>query len=391
MFINQLHAFYSSMAEEQQPEQQMSQEEIIEQQKANCPFCKIIAGQIPSNKVYEDDKIIAITDINPATKGHLLVMPKEHYPIMPLIPPEIFSHFFEKLKFISKGQKEGAPAQENLWFIANGGAAGQQSSHFMLHLIPRESGDALEEAFSPKTVTLPDEQVSQLATMLKQNMAIALKEFNPQAEKAEQGQKQLGTMNQQPQTPAQQPQAPTRQPVPEERKKQVGQLLETNDALRNLIIHDPAQAKQQIQSNEQVKILFEGIDIDALSMKLKEAYGITETMQAQAEQIDATQAGAEETDARQAETATAVTGPELGTATGTETSADNASHSVSNDQKKELAEVLESDEALRNQLINDPDALIQRINQDEELQRLFAGVDIPTLSTKLRLVYGGDS
>jgi galactose-1-phosphate uridylyltransferase len=66
-------------------EAEMSQEEMLEQQKANCIFCKIVKGEIPSKKVYEDDMMLAILDINPAVKGHILVLPKEHYPIMPLI------------------------------------------------------------------------------------------------------------------------------------------------------------------------------------------------------------------------------------------------------------------------------------------------------------------
>ena len=61
----------------------MSPEQIMELQKQKCPFCQIVAGKIPSKTIYEDDKVLAILDINPIAKGHVLVMPKEHYPIMP--------------------------------------------------------------------------------------------------------------------------------------------------------------------------------------------------------------------------------------------------------------------------------------------------------------------
>ena len=80
------------------PERQAS----VDAQKAQCPFCQIVDGKIPSKKVYEDDKILAILDIRPATKGHVLVMPKDHYPIMPLIPPDTFKHMFSKLKELSQ-------------------------------------------------------------------------------------------------------------------------------------------------------------------------------------------------------------------------------------------------------------------------------------------------
>jgi hypothetical protein len=61
------------MAEE--GEQPQSMEEVIAQQKEQCVFCKIISGEIPTEKVYEDDQILAIMDINPATDGHILLMP----------------------------------------------------------------------------------------------------------------------------------------------------------------------------------------------------------------------------------------------------------------------------------------------------------------------------
>lgn len=125
------------------------QQKAIDAQKAQCPFCKIVKGEIPSKKVYEDDQLLAILDINPAAKGHLLVMPKEHYPIMPLIPQPIFEHLFTRTKQLSAAMKEGMLLFGNTLFIANGYAAGQQSSHFMLHLIPREAPDGLE-FFQPK-------------------------------------------------------------------------------------------------------------------------------------------------------------------------------------------------------------------------------------------------
>src|SRR3989338_8906925 len=94
------------------------QQKAIDTQKAQCPFCKIIKGEIQSKTVYEYDKIIAILDINPAAKGHLLVMPKEHYPIMPLIPPETFEYLFIKTKQISHAVKEGMLIFGDTLFIA---------------------------------------------------------------------------------------------------------------------------------------------------------------------------------------------------------------------------------------------------------------------------------
>ncbi|MBW2972542.1 HIT domain-containing protein, partial [Candidatus Woesearchaeota archaeon] len=120
------------------------QQKAIDQQKENCIFCQIISGKVPSKKVYEDKQVIGILDINPAAKGHVLLMPKEHYPIMPLIPPETFKHLVDMTKEVDRCVKESLLCKTTTIFIANGAAAGQQSSHFMLHIIPREGGDGLD-------------------------------------------------------------------------------------------------------------------------------------------------------------------------------------------------------------------------------------------------------
>ncbi len=110
-------------------------------QKAQCLFCKLIAKEIESKIVFEDDAAIAVLDINPALKGHTLFLLKEHYPIMPYIPPDEFRHYFGLIPKLSRAVKEGIVRTGMSLFIANGGIAGQQSSHFLIHLLPRENGD----------------------------------------------------------------------------------------------------------------------------------------------------------------------------------------------------------------------------------------------------------
>ena len=75
--------------EMQEKMKNMSPEELKELQKQQCIFCQIIDGKVNSKKVYEDDKCLAILDINPSNPGHVLLMPKEHYPLMPLIPQDV--------------------------------------------------------------------------------------------------------------------------------------------------------------------------------------------------------------------------------------------------------------------------------------------------------------
>lgn len=125
--------------------QDLSQEEIqkrMQLMKENCIFCKIINKEIPSQTIFEDDICLAILDINPATKGHILLMPKEHYMMMPMVPDQILGHMTIMSKFLSDLVKKTFPDSiDSTVFIANGAAAGQQSQHFMQHLIPRYEND----------------------------------------------------------------------------------------------------------------------------------------------------------------------------------------------------------------------------------------------------------
>ena len=138
------------MTEEQRKEleeklKKMSPEELKEFQKQQCIFCQIIAGKVPSKKVYEDAQCIAVLDIAPASKGHLLIMPKEHYAIMPQIPDKEIGHLFLVSKYLSQVMLRVLKVSGTNVFVANGAIAGQRAQHFMLHLIPRKEGDKLLE------------------------------------------------------------------------------------------------------------------------------------------------------------------------------------------------------------------------------------------------------
>jgi histidine triad (HIT) family protein len=119
----------------------MSPEEIAALQKQQCVFCQIVEGKIPSRKVYEDETCIAVLDINPAARGHLLLLPKEHYMIMPQIPDEVVGQMMIAAKKLSQALLRGVKASGTNIFIANGSVAGQKSQHFMIHIIPRKEGD----------------------------------------------------------------------------------------------------------------------------------------------------------------------------------------------------------------------------------------------------------
>ena len=121
----------------------MSPEEIADLQRKQCIFCQIVDGKIPSKKIYEDDICLVVLDIRPATKGHCLILPKEHFSIMPQIPEAKLDHLFTTCKVLSKVLLKSLRSGGTNIFIANGLAAGQRAPHFMIHLIPRREGDGL--------------------------------------------------------------------------------------------------------------------------------------------------------------------------------------------------------------------------------------------------------
>lgn len=123
----------------------MSPEELKEFQKQQCIFCQIISGKVPSKKIYEDEGCIAVLDINPAAKGHLLLLPKEHYAIMPQVPEQEINHLFIVAKKLSQVLLRELKVSGTNVFIANGLAAGQRAQHFMIHVIPRKEGDGVLE------------------------------------------------------------------------------------------------------------------------------------------------------------------------------------------------------------------------------------------------------
>jgi len=135
---------------------QMSPEELKEFQKKQCIFCQIIAGKVASKKVYSDDKCTAILDINPANPGHILLIPNEHYSIMPLMPPEELGHLFKVAKALCQASLKALEAQGTNIFVANGVAAGQKAQHFMIHIIPRKEGDNVKLAIPEKTMSEAD-------------------------------------------------------------------------------------------------------------------------------------------------------------------------------------------------------------------------------------------
>lgn len=110
----------------------------------NCLFCKIASGENPSYKVYEDDFVLAFLDIFPVSPGHVLVIPKKHFPNYEAIDEEYLIRVYSVVKKIGAVLKSALHVPGYNTMVNNDPVAGQIIPHFHVHIIPREVGDGLK-------------------------------------------------------------------------------------------------------------------------------------------------------------------------------------------------------------------------------------------------------
>src|SRR3954468_1910231 len=115
----------------------------------DCLFCKIVAGDVPATKVREDERTVAFMDINPATRGHLLVVPREHATDVLEIAPDDLAAVAATGQKMARLVKERLGADGVNLLNSCGSAAWQTVFHFHLHVIPRYDDDPLRLPWVP--------------------------------------------------------------------------------------------------------------------------------------------------------------------------------------------------------------------------------------------------
>ncbi|MFA6215179.1 MAG: HIT family protein [Patescibacteria group bacterium] len=110
----------------------------------NCIFCKIIAGEIPSFKIYENDCAFAFLDINPVSPGHVLVVSKKHYANLEEINEAELCELIKAVKKVGLAIKTGLGTAGYNLSVNNDPVAGQIIPHLHFHLVPRSEGDGLK-------------------------------------------------------------------------------------------------------------------------------------------------------------------------------------------------------------------------------------------------------
>ncbi|XP_042507214.1 adenylylsulfatase HINT3 isoform X2 [Macadamia integrifolia] len=143
-------------------------------EEKDCIFCRIIVGDSPAFKLYEDDTCLCILDLNPLSHGHSLIIPKAHFSSLETTPPSVVGAMCSKVPFISNAIMRATQCDSFNLIVNSGAAAGQVIFHTHLHIIPRKARDQLwkSESFRRKPLKL-DEEVTQLADLIQKLLRFA--------------------------------------------------------------------------------------------------------------------------------------------------------------------------------------------------------------------------
>ncbi|MCI8372400.1 MAG: HIT family protein [Lachnospiraceae bacterium] len=136
--------------------------------KDDCIFCKIANGEIPSTTLYEDEEFRVILDLGPASRGHALILPKEHYANLYEIEDDTAAKVMVLAKKMAKAMTKGLKADGFNLVQNNGETAGQTVFHFHLHLIPRYADEKKIIEWTPGTIS--KEEMEKIASQVKEQL-----------------------------------------------------------------------------------------------------------------------------------------------------------------------------------------------------------------------------
>ena len=134
----------------------------------SCIFCKIANGEIPSACIYENKEFRVILDVGPATRGHVLILTKEHYDNIFEIDAETAGRLFSLASVVARAMKKTLNCDGMNILQNNGTIAGQTVFHFHLHLIPRYEGDQVKVTWPQGGIS--DDEKTELVNMIKKEI-----------------------------------------------------------------------------------------------------------------------------------------------------------------------------------------------------------------------------
>ena len=132
----------------------------------DCIFCKIVAGSIPAQKVYENELVLAILDINPIAPGHTLVIPKTHVELFTDLRPDILGELAIRAQQVARGVVRATNAQGFNLLMNNHKCSGQAIPHAHWHIIPRKTDDGVRFNWQP--AQYPEGEAARLASSIRE-------------------------------------------------------------------------------------------------------------------------------------------------------------------------------------------------------------------------------
>lgn len=134
----------------------------------DCIFCKIAAGEIPSTTIYEDDDFKVILDISPASKGHAVILPKNHAKNLFELPDDDAEKIFKVAKKCGDAMTRALHCDGMNVLQNNGEVAGQTVFHLHVHLIPRYKDDDVHIKWIPKPAEITKEETEKMAQAIRE-------------------------------------------------------------------------------------------------------------------------------------------------------------------------------------------------------------------------------
>ncbi|MFD7509032.1 HIT family protein [Streptomyces sp. NPDC059853] len=130
-----------------------------------CVFCRIVRGEAPADRVYEDGSVVAFLDARPLFEGHVLVVPREHLPTLTDLPPELLGPYYAVVRRLAAAVESAMDARGS--FVAANNRVSQSVPHFHTHVVPRRPRDGLRGFFWPRGRYRDAERAAEVAALVR--------------------------------------------------------------------------------------------------------------------------------------------------------------------------------------------------------------------------------
>ena len=131
----------------------------------DCLFCKIVAGEVESHRVFEDESSVAFLDARPLFPGHTLLVPRQHHETLWDLPDELIAPMFANAKRLSEAVRDAMDSQGA--FVAMNNVVSQSVPHLHIHIAPRNRKDGLRGFFWPRTKYASEAQATEVAKLIR--------------------------------------------------------------------------------------------------------------------------------------------------------------------------------------------------------------------------------